>query len=388
MTRVNFVPRRFARRTAVAVVMLSATLLSILGCAGQPEIREVEVIREVPVTQEVPVTVETVQTVEVTREVPVAQEVPVTVAVPQTVEVTRTVETIRTVEVTREVPVTNVAPATPAPTAAPTAEKPATPTPNPTPFTAPTPAATPETETPTVIGSWQMERTEYGGNRDLMSFYNTAVEHHPGTEAPTLIYRCIERGSFSMYINWRYPLVTVASNVSRRYGDDSFGRYYDYNLDALIDYAASLSEFAGDLHLSQHDRVRLDDLWTTVLERWRIDHQTPEGLFGSMRDRSLGAVEIELSFFVEAPETNRRSRYGPPTLASVNSYWLETSDHLTQIGIGPLGEVRPAYRELYSSAKLANQSQMMTATVKAQDATVIAKWEISGFNSVMSLCRP
>ena len=388
MASVDFILCRLSRKTIVAAVLLGATTLALAGCTGQPEIREVEVTREVPVTQEVPVTVTIPQTVEVTREVPVTQEVLATVTVPQTVEVTRTVETIRTVEVTREVPVTSVAPATPAPTAAVIAVKPATQTPNPTPATAPTPAAAPETETPTVIGSWHMERTEYGGNRDLMSFYNTAVEHQPGTEAPTLIYRCLKHGSFSMHINWRYPLATVASNVSRRYGEDSFGQYHDDNLDALIDYAASLSEFASGLHLSQPDRVRLDDLWTTVLERWRIDDQTPEGLFGSMRDRSLGAVEIELSFFVEAPEPNGRSRYGPPILATNTSYWLETSDHLTQIGIGPLGEVRPAYRELYSAARLADQSQMMTATVKAQSPTVTAKWEMSGFNNVLSLCRP
>lgn len=233
-----------------------------------------------------------------------------------------------------------------------------------------------------------METTEYGESRDLMSFYNTAVEHHLGTEAPTLIYRCLNQGRLSMYVNWHYPLATEPSHVTLRYGEHSFGRFYDDNLDSLVDYAANVSEFAGGLRLSQPDRRRFNDLGTKVRERWRISGQTPEALFASMGDRSLGVVEIGLSLFVESTEWNRRRQYGPPSLATITIYRLETSDHLTQIGAGPLGEVRPAYRELYSAARLEDQSQIMTATVKAQAPTVMAKREMSGFNSVLSLCRP
>lgn len=371
---------------------MAVLLSAIIACSTETQVREVEVTREVPVTQEVPVTVETVKTVEVTHEVPVTQEIPVTVETIKTVEVTREVETVKTVEVTREVPITRLASATPtAPTPATstTSGEPTTTTPVPT--ATPVPTITPTRSPQSPFGSWRMEQTNYG-ERELSSFRNTAVAHETGDLAPTLIYQCDTRGNRALRINWRLPLATEGYNIRRQSDDNRYDLYQDVDLDALVKYADVLYEFVNDLQLTESEQRELDEAWDDVRSQWRRHPKPPTAdlLIELLRIRSHRSVEIDLDFFVTTANQDQQNKHRPPILDTISSRWIVLSEHHTQINPSGIGELRPTYLQIRSSASLTEAPlEMMTATMQEpeQPATVAAKWEISGLGSIMNHCK-
>ncbi len=402
MARVNFALGCLIRKTAVTATLLGAILFAAVGCTGQSEILEVEVTREVPVTQEVPVTVETEKTVEVTREVRVAQEVPVTVTVPQTVEVTREVETLQMVEVTREVPVTRIVAATPAPTpeGVPTvAPDPPTPIPTAIPEPAiPAASATP-TPTPTQASqflSWEMEYAHYG-EREIFLFQNTALEHTAGGPEPTIIYWCDTRSGRAMYINWHQPITATASNIPSS-SNDPFSQYRDIPLYALLEYADDILEFVDDLQLSDREQREADEIWDRVTDRWFIGSATPPALANDptpsdlvdlLDNRTHRSVDINLDFFDEIIDPEKRSPHDLPPLDTISGTWLVLSDR-TQINQGSLGQLRGTIRRVYSPQfATAGTRPVMTATIKGPDqpAVTVAKWDIAGIRQVLSHCQ-
>lgn len=398
MARLNLGIYRFIRRTIVASALSGATVLAVMGCTGQPEIREVEVTREVPVTQEVPVTVAVPQTVEVTREVTVVQEVPVTVTVPQTVEVTREVETLQTVEVTREVPVTRIVAATPDPTLGGASTiSPDSPTPVPTTTPTPTVPAIP-TPTPSPSSrflSWEMER-EYYDERDIFRFWNTALDYPTEGQAPTLTYWCDTRSGRGMHINWHHPVTATSSNVPSS-SRDPFSQFRDIPLYALLEYADDILEFVDDLRLSDREQREMDEIWDQVQDRWfagqgtpaeLADDPTPDDLVALLAERTHRSVDIDLDFFQEIVNPDNPPRHRAPSLGTITGTWLLLFDR-TQIYGGALGELRATIRRLYSPQFDTGDTQpVMTATIKEPDQPVItvAKWHIAGIRQVLSHC--
>ncbi len=375
-----------------------ALLLAALGCAGPPEIQEVEVTREVPVTQEVPVTVAVPQTVEVTRQVPVTQEVPVTVVVSETVEVTREVAVPQTVEVTREVPVTRVAVAMPTPAGSPTvstADAPtATPPPTITPTVAPTPTPTPP-ET-SHFHPWSMENKQYA-NLNKFVFQLDALDYEVGERAPTLNYECDHRGRRSMYIDWHDHPITAVSSYRPSASRDPFSEYRDIPHYALLEYTDGLLQFVDGLRLTLREQEDLDEIWDKVADRWFVGtgashlaaDPDPAMLVDQIRDRNHRSIHIDLDFHLESIVPDKWSKFGSPPQATITGYWVVLSDR-TQINSGSLGELRMAIRELYA-APFDDQDKRpaMTATIKGpgQPVFTIAKWDITGIRQVMSHCK-
>lgn len=377
-------------KTAIIATSL-ALLIAAIGCAGPPEIQEVEVTREVPVTVAVP------QTVEVTREIPVTQEVPVTVVVSETVEVTREVAVPQTVEVTREVPVTRVAVATPTPAAAPTVSPAdahtATPPPTITPTVAPTPTPTPP-ET-SHFHPWSMENKQYA-NLNKFVFQLEALDYEVGERAPTLNYECDHRGRRAMYINWHHPITAMSSDrpsASR----DPFSEYRDIPYYALLEYADGLLPFVDELRLTLREQDDLDEIWDKVEDRWFVGQgashlagePTPDMLVDLLRDRTHRSVGIYLGFYVETIDPDKQPKYGPPSLADIGGEWIVLSDR-TQINPGSLGELRMAIRELYAQPfEVGAKRPVMTATITrpGQPALTVAKWDITGIRQVLSHCQ-
>lgn len=387
-------------KTAIIAISL-ALLMAAVGCAGPPEIREVEVTREVPVT------VETVKNVEVTREVPVTQEVPVTVVVSKTVEVTREVTVSRTDEVTREVPVTRVEVITPtpaAPAAAPTvtpADAPtATPSPTLTPTAAPTPTPMPTPPEASQFHPWTMERSQYpnqyGNLENKFLFQLEALEYEIGDQAPTLTYECDHSGRRTMYINWYHP-ITAMSSERPSSSRDPFSQYRDIPYYALLEYADGLLPFVDELRLSLGEQDDLDEIWDEVRKRWfagtgashLASDTTPQMLVDLLRDRTHRSVGIRLGFYVETIDPDEWSKYGLPPLDSIGGEWIVLSDR-TQINPGSLGELRRAVRETFSQPfEVGTKRAVMTATITrpGQPALMVAKWDITGIRQVLSHCQ-
>ena len=373
-------------RNTPAMVLLAVTLGAVIACSTQTEVREVEVTREISVVQEVPVTrvVETVKTVEITREVPVVEAV-VTV---EQIPVTRKVVAFQQVEVTREVPVTRVVIVTPASGGASHPHPEESPTATPTPITTPAPTAAPAPAAESLYGNWQMERVSYGG-RDFVSFRNAAVEYETTGNAPVVAWQCDTSGNRAMYIDWHHTLITAESNISRGYHRNPFEQYQDDDLDALVEYTANLSEFVGDLRLSPAKRIDLDEAWNEVRNRWQLREGMPDELIRRMRARNHRSVLIDLDFYEERPDPDKKRKYGPAVLATITSKWVVLSNSRSQISAGTIGELKPTLRRIENPQPLADTTQMMTATVKepAQPATIIAKWEINSLRQVMDYCK-
>ena len=352
MARFNLGIYRFIRRTIFASALSGATVLAVMGCTGQPEIREVEVTREVSVTHEVPVTVEVEKAVEVTREVPVVQEVLVTVTVPQTVEATREVETLQTVEVTREVPITRIVAATPTPTLGGASTiSPNSPTPGPTATPTPAVSAIP-TPTPSPSSrflSWEMER-EYYNERNIFRFWNTALGYRTEGQAPMLTYWCDNRSGRGMYINWHYPITATSSNIPSS-SRDPFSPHRDIPLYALLEYADDLLQFVDDLRLSDREQRELDEIWDQVRDRWFVgqgtpaalaDDPTPDDLVALLDERTHRSVDIDLDFFQEIVNPDNPPRHRAPSLATITGTWLLISGR-TQIYEAGWGNCEPPY---------------------------------------------
>ena len=373
-------------RITPAMVLLAITLGAVIACSTQTEVREVEVTREISVVQEVPVTrvVETVKTVEITREVPVVEAV-VTV---EQIPVTRKVVALQQVEVTREVPVTRVVIVTPAPRSASHPHPEESPTATPTPITTPAPTVAPAPAAESLYGNWQMERVSYGG-RDSVSFRNAAVKYETAGNAPVVTYQCDTSGNRAMYIDWHHTLATAESNISRSYRGNPVKQYQDDDLDALIEYTVNLSEFIEDLRLSRSDQIDLDEAWAEVRNHWQLREGMPDELIRRMRDRNHRSVLIDLDFYEERPDPDKKRKYGPPVLATISSKWVVLSNSRSQINAGTIGELKPTLRRIENPQPLADTMQMMTATVKepAQPAAIIAKWKSNGLRQVMDYCK-
>ena len=370
---------------AVGVTML----LAVVGCAGQPEIREVT--REVPVTQQVPITVETVQTVEVTRVVPATQQVPVTVVVfqdiPVTVEVTRAVEIVKTIEV----PVTRIVAPTPVPSPAkaPTTV-PDTPTPIPTATMPPAPTATPIPAQSSPFDGWSMQTERYG-DREFVMFHKPAVAYGTLPKAPLLTYQCDTRGNRALYINWPSPIVTGGPELGR-YSPDPFKEYRNDRLTALLEYADDLIEFTGDLTLDRRQQTDLDDLWEQVRKRWLYGYDatiTPDNLLKHARSLTYGQAIINLDLYLETTDPDKRSPYGPPVLETISGNWF-VSHHHARMHAGTLGELRPAYRRAFPSEFPVIDTQpvvIVTVMEPTQPTEVVAKWRIGDLLKVMAHCE-
>ena len=385
--------RTTAWRNRSSAMTMAALLSVIIACSAEPQVQEVEVTREVPVTQEVPVTVETVQTVQVTREVPVTQEIPVTVETVQTVQVTREVKTVKTVEVTREVPVTRIVSATPVPETPGTSVESPTATPAPTLAPVPavamaTPTATPASETASQrFGSWEMsESTQYG--RSLFYFRNTAVEWEASPEPPTLTYQCYRGGGRSLYIDWGRPLFLTTKvewvESARQHGVDPFNPRLDYDVTVLVDLADRLLTFVNEADLTRRDKRKRDEIWTEMLDQWGPEKlaETPVGLIDRV-DAFLYGVLISLNFFLEKADWDKSLPYEPPFLDNITSKWYVISKQQTRMTAQAAGELKRAYR---SYPREEAGARVMTATVWEQPTMVVAKWEISGIDDVMSYC--
>ena len=379
----------------VLITICATLLLATVGCAGPPEIQEVEVTREVPVT------VETVKNMPVTREVPVTQEVPVTVVVSETVEVTREVPVPQTVVVTREVPVTQAAIATPTPAiaAAPTISPADAPTatpehvPTPTPTAAPTPTLKPS-ET-SRFHPWRMERKQYA-QLDKYSFRIDALEYEAMERPPTLTYECDHRGRRTMYINWHHP-ITAASSERPSASPDPFSQYRDIPYYSLLEYIDGLLPFVDELRLTPREQDDLEEIWDEVEDRWFVGtgsssldgEPTPQVLVDLLRSRTHRSVRISLAFYVETINPDKPPKYGPPSLADIGGEWLVLSDR-TEINPGSLGELRMAIREVFAQPfEVGAKRPVLTATITSpgQPVHTVAKWNITGIRLVMSHCQ-
>lgn len=378
----------------IVIITVGVALLMVAaGCTGQTEIREVEVTREVPVT------VETVKDVEVTREVQVTQEVPVTVVVTEAVEVTREVEVPQTVVVTREVPVTRVAEATRTPAPTPTVSPADTPTATPEPVQTPAPTAAP---TPTPISPetsrfhpWRMERKQYA-QLDKYLFQIEALDYEFGDRPPTLTYECDYRGRRTMYINWHHP-ITAASSERPSASRDPFSQYRDIPHYALLEYADGLLGFVDELRLTAREKDDLDEIWSTVEDRWFVGagspsldgEPTPQMLVDLLRSRTHRSVRISLAFYVDTINPEKPPKYGPPPLANIGGEWILLSDR-TEINPGSLGELRMAIREVFSQPfEVGAKRPVLTATITSpgQPVHTVAKWDITGIRLVLSHCQ-